>query len=149
MSETLVQALLALRDVDGVLGSFVIRTDGSVCARDLPDYFENEVLGEVGPRIERLHEAWLSFGAEPEATTLVFAGHKLHLRGIEGGFVGVVSALEVNTPALRMALTMVGRRVANEAAAAVPVPASVPAPRLDTPAPKAPGKPKKLFGLIG
>jgi predicted regulator of Ras-like GTPase activity (Roadblock/LC7/MglB family) len=111
MSEELQSLLRSLRDVDGVLGSFVLGRQGGLDARDLPDYFDSAVLLEVAPRVERLYEAWKSLGSELETASLSFAEHKLHLREFGAGFLAVVSLTQVNAPALRMAMGMVGRRL--------------------------------------
>ncbi len=114
MTERLAQVLRMLRDVDGVVGSFVWAKSGSLVARDLPEYFDDELLAEVGPRIQRLYEAFGSAGEPLDAATLVFGEHKLHLRELQPAFVGVLSSLPVNMAALKMALRVVGRRVVDE-----------------------------------
>jgi predicted regulator of Ras-like GTPase activity (Roadblock/LC7/MglB family) len=128
MTEGLSQALRALRDVDGVIGSFVIRADGSPRALDLPQFFDAELLPELGPRLARLREAWDGFGTEPDTTTLAFAALKLHVRQLDHGYLGVLSTTDVNTTALRMALALVARRVSLEPSASVrlPVPDAAP-----------------------
>jgi hypothetical protein len=110
MNEDVHSLLRSLRDVEGVLGSFVLR-QGGLDARDLPDYFDSAVLLEVAPRVERLYDSWKSLGSELESASLVFAEHKLHLREFGAGFLAVVSVAQVNAPALRMAMGMVGRRL--------------------------------------
>jgi hypothetical protein len=111
MNEDVQSLLRSLRDVDGVLGSFVLGRLGELDARDLPDYFDSAVLLEVAPRVERLYEAWKGLGSELETASLSFAEHKLHLREFGAGFLAVVSLAQVNAPALRMAMGMVGRRL--------------------------------------
>src|SRR5262245_52320001 len=104
MSDELGSMLRSLRNVDGVVGSFVLGSGGSLDARDLPDYFDSGALIEVGPRLERLYEAWKSLGSELETASLAFAEHKLHVREVHNGFLTVISASAVNAPALRMAI---------------------------------------------
>ena len=125
MSEDLQSVLRSLRDVDGVVGSFVLSRQGTLDARDLPDYFDSGALLEIAPRIERLYEAWKSLGAELETASLSFAEHKLHVRELGTGFLAVVSSAQVNAPALRMAIGMVSRRLSSalDARASVPAPA--------------------------
>ncbi|HEX3850806.1 MAG TPA: hypothetical protein VHW01_07550, partial [Polyangiaceae bacterium] len=68
-----------------------------------------------------------------------FADHKLYLRSVPNGFLCVLSTNGVNTPALKMALTLTARRVdplISEAAAA-PSPSVIP-PRASE-APKSSG----------
>ena len=52
----LAQALLGLRDVEDVHGSFLIGGDGRLLARDLPAVFRDELFADVGPRLVRLRE---------------------------------------------------------------------------------------------
>jgi predicted regulator of Ras-like GTPase activity (Roadblock/LC7/MglB family) len=111
MSDDLVSLLQSLRDVDGVVGSFVLSRQGTIAARDLPDYFDAGALSEVGPRVERLYEAWKNLDSELDTASLAFAEHRLHLRELGAGFLVVVSAVEVNAPALRMAINMISRRI--------------------------------------
>jgi predicted regulator of Ras-like GTPase activity (Roadblock/LC7/MglB family) len=140
MSENVQSVLRSLRDVDGVVGSFVLGRQGELAARDLPDYFDAGALSEVGPRIERLYEAWKSLDAELETASLVFAEHRLHVRELGSGFLAVLSNEQVNAPALRMAINMVSRRVSPALAArASTAPAAAErtsvAPRASQPAP--------------
>jgi predicted regulator of Ras-like GTPase activity (Roadblock/LC7/MglB family) len=137
MTESLMQTLKSLRDVDGIVGSFVVNADGRLLARDLPTYFDDNVLDEVGPRLHRLYEAWQSNGDTLEAATLVFAEHKLYLRELSGGALGVLSSLQVNAPALKMALSLVTRKLAGEIGTLMPLTAAkeaAPAPTVAPPA---------------
>ena len=114
MSERLVHMLKSLRDVEGVVGSFVWGKAGQVLARDLPENLEQAILEEVGPRIERIYEAFQGAGDELDVATLVFAQHKLHLREFDPAFIAVLSQPRVNAPALKMAVHLVGRNVCAE-----------------------------------
>jgi predicted regulator of Ras-like GTPase activity (Roadblock/LC7/MglB family) len=105
------EALRALRDVQGVHGSFVITMSGALVARDLPSAFDNQLFAEVGPRIARLHETFLSGGEELDACVLRFAEHKLYIRKMSAALIGVLSAVGVNMPALRMVSNLIIRRV--------------------------------------
>jgi predicted regulator of Ras-like GTPase activity (Roadblock/LC7/MglB family) len=105
------EILRALRDVQGVHGSFVITGWGALVARDLPSAFDNQLFAEVGPRIARLHETFLSGGEELDACVLRFSEHKLYLRKMTSGLIGILSAVAVNMPALRMVSNLVIRRV--------------------------------------
>jgi hypothetical protein len=114
MTERLSQLLRSLRDVEGVVGSFVWGKRGEVIARDLPAFIDESVLEEVGPRIERIYEAYQGAGDELDGATLVFADYKLHLRELDPAFIAVLSGPEVNSPALKMAMHLVGRNVTGE-----------------------------------
>jgi hypothetical protein len=114
MSDRLVQLLKSLRDVEGVVGSFLWGKSGTVLGRDLPGFVDEAALDEIGPRIERIYEAFRGAGDELDGATLVFAEHKLHLRELEPAFIAVLSLPRVNAPALKMALHLVGRNVCAE-----------------------------------
>ena len=116
------ESLRALRDVHGVYGSFVLASTGTVVARDLPDAFDDELLGDVGPRVVRLCEALGSSGEELQSVMLRYAEHKLFVRKAGWGVIAVLSAEDVTLPALRMVLNLISRRIDPE------VPPSLPRP---------------------
>src|SRR5450432_744541 len=105
------QVLSAMRDVDGVHGSFVVTKTGSLAGKDLPAMFDDAVLTEVGRRIARLNEGLSAGGQDFDSCVMRFADHKLYLRSVPHGFLCVLSTNGVNTPALKMALTLTSRRV--------------------------------------
>jgi hypothetical protein len=105
------QTLRTLRDVQGVYGSFVIAGTGGLVARDLPAVFDADLFDEVGPRITRLHETFLSGAEDLEACMLRFAEHKLYLRKMTWGVIGILSTVAVNMPALRMVANLVIRKI--------------------------------------
>ncbi len=109
---TVIDSLKALRDVDGVLGSFVVDADGALLARDLSQLFDDNVLSDVGPRIKRMTDGLSESGEVPSSVVLHFKDHKLWLRPIDDCMLCVLGAPQVNRPALRMALTLISRRVA-------------------------------------
>jgi predicted regulator of Ras-like GTPase activity (Roadblock/LC7/MglB family) len=125
------QILSGMRDVDGVHGSFVVTRTGALAGKDLPPMFDDSVLTEVGRRVVRLHEGLCAGGEDFEHCVMRFADHKLYLRCVSNGFLCVLSTNRVNTPALKMALTLTARRVNPlilDAAAGKVVSASVPPP---------------------
>jgi predicted regulator of Ras-like GTPase activity (Roadblock/LC7/MglB family) len=105
------ETLHSLRDVDGVQGSFVIAPSGALVAKDLPAIFDRELFSEVGPRIARLYESFLSGGEEMDACVLRYAEHKLYIRKMKAGLIATISASRVNMAALRMVVNLVIRRI--------------------------------------
>jgi hypothetical protein len=105
------ETLRTLRDVEGVYGSFVIAGTGALVASDLPAVFDAQVFDEVGPRITRLYETFRSSGEELDGCVLRYGEHKLYLRAMTWGLIGVLSAVAVNKPALRMVANLVIRRI--------------------------------------
>jgi predicted regulator of Ras-like GTPase activity (Roadblock/LC7/MglB family) len=137
------QILAAMRDVDGVHGSFVVTKTGALAGKDLPPMFDDAVLSEVGRRVVRLHEGLCAEGDDFDHCVMRFADHKLYLRSIPNGFLCVLSTNGVNTPALKMALTLTSRRVDPLILdAATSGNASV-APRASEPPPPASGAPSR------
>ncbi|MDD9936182.1 MAG: hypothetical protein OXT09_21400 [Myxococcales bacterium] len=137
--------LQSLRDLPGVLGSFV--HDGAeLLCRDLPAYFDDEALAEAGPRAMRIMETWCEAGEQSDCV-LRFEEQRLYLRTIERGILCVVFSPEVAVPALRTATGMVGRRLGgalstcSEPAAPPPLPAAPPVPEVE-PAPAAASPPR-------
>jgi predicted regulator of Ras-like GTPase activity (Roadblock/LC7/MglB family) len=105
------ETLRTLRDVEGVYGSFVIAGTGALVASDLPAVFDAALFDEVGPRITRLYETFRSSGEELDGCVLRYAEHKLYLRAMTWGLIGILSAVAVNKPALRMVVNLVIRRI--------------------------------------
>ena len=143
------QILAAMRDVDGVHGSFVVTRAGALAGKDLPPMFDDAVLTEVGRRIVRLHDGLCAGGEDFENCVMRFADHKLYLRSVPNGFLCVLSTNGVNTPAMKMALTLTSRRIdpliaegaASNAASASP-PSATP-PRASEAPPSGAGAPSR------
>jgi len=107
-------SILALRDVAGVQGSFVIADDGQIVARDMPAYIEDGVISDVAPRLSRLHESLSSSGSYLETCVLHFSDQRLYARKVPEGFVCMLLVQGANLPALRMAVNLVARRIAGQ-----------------------------------
>jgi predicted regulator of Ras-like GTPase activity (Roadblock/LC7/MglB family) len=142
------QVLTAMRDVDGVHGSFVVTKTGALVGKDLPAMFDDAVLTEVGRRIARLNEGLSAGGQDFDNCVMRFADHKLYLRSVPNGFLCVLSTNGVNTPALKMALTLTSRRVSpmivEPEAAVAAVAATLSTSPPPAPAPAEPPKPGKF-----
>jgi predicted regulator of Ras-like GTPase activity (Roadblock/LC7/MglB family) len=108
---TIRTSLRALIDVEGVIGSFVIGGDGGLVDTDLPATFDAAVFAEAGPRIVRLADLGASFGEDLRFLVIRFAEHKLYVRQLTGGFLGIVVSLNTSLPALKVAANLVARRV--------------------------------------
>jgi predicted regulator of Ras-like GTPase activity (Roadblock/LC7/MglB family) len=113
---TIVEHLRMLRDVQGVHGSFVVAESGSLVDRDLPAAFDDALFADVGPRVSRLFETFVSGGRDMETCLLRYAEHKLYVRKMTWGIMGVLSSASVNLPALRMVANLVVRRIDPETA---------------------------------
>jgi predicted regulator of Ras-like GTPase activity (Roadblock/LC7/MglB family) len=131
---TITDSLRMLRDVEGVHGSFVVAMSGSLVDSDLPAVFDSDLLGEVGPRVARLYETFFSGGGDLETCVLRYAEHKLYIRRMTWGIIGVLSSVGINLPALRMVANLVIRRIDPEIANLSQSPSSA-AKTLPAPAP--------------
>jgi predicted regulator of Ras-like GTPase activity (Roadblock/LC7/MglB family) len=123
---TISEYLRMLRDVDGVHGSFAMAASGALVDSDLPAIFDGEVLGEVCPRIARLYETFFSGGGDMDTCMLRYDEHKLYVRKTTWGIIGILAAVGVNLPALRMVANLVIRRIDPEIALFVSNPSSAP-----------------------
>jgi predicted regulator of Ras-like GTPase activity (Roadblock/LC7/MglB family) len=110
------QALRALRDVQGTHGSFVVTLTGALVARDLPELFDGELFAEVGPRVARLYDTFQSGGEVMDGCVLRYTEHKLYVRKMHAGLIGVLSSIGINMPALRMVVNLAARRIDPELA---------------------------------
>jgi predicted regulator of Ras-like GTPase activity (Roadblock/LC7/MglB family) len=145
---SLEDTLHSLRDVDGVQGSFVIAPSGALVAKDLPAIFDGELFSEVGPRIARLYETFLSGGEEMDACILRYAEHKLYVRKMKAGMIGTISASRVNMAALRMVVNLVIRRVEPEMGRiSIPTPPAL--PRTPPPPQVSPPSSQGRYALAG
>jgi predicted regulator of Ras-like GTPase activity (Roadblock/LC7/MglB family) len=134
---TIEDSLRTLRDVEGVFGSFVVTGSGALVSKDLPSVFDDDVLSEVGPRIARLYETFASGGDELDSVMLRYFEHKLYVRKMTWGLLGILSGVQVNLPALRMVGNLVARKIDPEVAATVsrsPAMARTPSPPKTAPA---------------
>jgi predicted regulator of Ras-like GTPase activity (Roadblock/LC7/MglB family) len=120
MSAVITQTLTALRDVQGIEGSFIIGESGGLIAKELPAIFNDSLFSELGARINRLKECFLSNGDDMESGLLKFSDHKLYLRTVTKGTLGIITSSSVNMPALRMAVNLALRRVNPELEKGVP-----------------------------
>jgi predicted regulator of Ras-like GTPase activity (Roadblock/LC7/MglB family) len=129
---TIVDHLRMLRDVQGVYGSFVVAGSGSLVDRDLPAAFDEALFADVGPRVARLFETFVSGGKDMDTCMLRYSDHKLYVRKMTWGLIGVLSSSGVNLPALRMVVNLVIRRIDPEigaiASTSMRLPASTPPP---------------------
>jgi len=126
----LLTSLGTLKDVTGILGSFVVTDDGRLVAREIPPMFDDTALAEAGGRLTRLRDTFAAVGDRLDVAVVRFRDHKLYLKTIGTGMLCIVAEGAVNMPALRMAANLVGRRIvpALERAAQEPAPPAVIAP---------------------
>jgi predicted regulator of Ras-like GTPase activity (Roadblock/LC7/MglB family) len=120
------QTLATLKDLGGIIGSFLIGSGGSVVAQDLPAYY-GPAAYEVGPRVQRLRAALSMAEGDVSLCVLRYGSHKVSLRPIGEGLLAVIAEHDVNLPALRMATNLVAKKL-GQAIAADMVASSTPPP---------------------
>ena len=148
--------LRSLRDIDGVLGSFLLDERGQLLAQDMPSLFDQATLAHVSARLSQLRGA-LEWGAAApfEGCTARFGSQLLLLRATQGRTLCVLCPLGTNLNTLQMGLNLVARRLAAQpqssapAAPALRAPPQPPArssqPPLDEPAQQDPNSTTRFF----
>ena len=132
MDIEITNALPSLRDVQGVVASFVLSDQGDVVARDLAAYVDDASLCEVAPRLGRFHEAMSSTGDFLDLFVLQYAEQELYARRLPNGFLCLITTHAVNAPSLRMAINLMARKVGDRIArhnAPTPAPTTLPTNR--------------------
>jgi len=129
-------SLVALKDVYGIAGSFVVARGGYVVARELPAMFDDLTLTEAGTRLALLQETFAAVGDRLDSAVLRFADHKIYVKPLSAGALCIVTVGGVNMPVLRMAANLVARRIApvlEPIADDEPTPAETTSPELAMP----------------
>jgi predicted regulator of Ras-like GTPase activity (Roadblock/LC7/MglB family) len=139
-----------LKDVSGILGSFVLTGDGDLVAREIPPMFDDGALAEASGRLTRLRETFAAVGDHLDVAVVRFRDHKLYLKKLGAGMLCIVAEGGVNMPALRMAANLVSRRIApvveNAAFELPPPPPPAAPPPAARPAPQAPPGMRRFRG---
>jgi len=107
----LLASLGTLKDVSGIMGSFVFTEDGRLVAREIPALFDDGALAEASGRLTRLRETFAAVGDDLDVAVVRFRDHKLYLKKLAAGMLCIVAEGGVNMPALRMAANLVSRRI--------------------------------------
>jgi predicted regulator of Ras-like GTPase activity (Roadblock/LC7/MglB family) len=107
--------LSGLREVDGVLGSFVLDGDGNLLARDLPPLFDAETLSRAALHLSRLRAALESDGSEFESSVARFGPHMVLLRAARESTLCVLLPRGTNLAAVQMSATLIARRLGGPA----------------------------------
>jgi predicted regulator of Ras-like GTPase activity (Roadblock/LC7/MglB family) len=103
--------LSGLREVEGVLGSFVLDGDGNLLARDLPPLFDAETVARASVHLSRLRAALESDGSAFESCVARFGPHMVLLRGAKEITLCVLLPRGTNLAAVQMSATLIARRL--------------------------------------
>jgi predicted regulator of Ras-like GTPase activity (Roadblock/LC7/MglB family) len=103
--------LSGLREVDGVLGSFVLDADGKLLGRDLPPLFDADTLAHASVHLSRLRAALESDGSQFESCVARFGPHLVLLRAAQDSTLCVLLPRGTNLGAVQMSATLIARRL--------------------------------------
>jgi predicted regulator of Ras-like GTPase activity (Roadblock/LC7/MglB family) len=121
-------SLATLKDVGGVVGSFVCTPNGRLVSREISAMFDDGVLAEAGSRFVRFREAFAAGGDELEIGVVRFQHHAVYMKVVGNSLLLILVEGAVNMPALRMAANLVARRIGPAVAQAETAPPLVPSP---------------------
>lgn len=103
--------LNGLREVEGVLGSFLLDGDGKLVARDVPPLFASETLKSAALHLSRLRVALESDGSQFESCVARFGPHMVLLRAAKDRTLCVLLPRGTNLAAVQMSATLIARRL--------------------------------------
>jgi len=126
-------SLATLKDVDGVVGSFVCTPNGRLVSREIPAMFDDGALAEAGSRLIRFREAFAAGGDDLEVGVIRFQDHRIYMKVVGNSLLMILVQGAINMPALRMAANLVTRRIGPAVAQAEVEPLLAPAPAESAP----------------
>jgi hypothetical protein len=106
-----VQVLQLAKDVEGVLGSVAVGNAGTLLGHDLPRLFDRERIERLGNRLIQLRAALAGEGVPLKSAVFRYESYDLRLNQLPWGMLGVLSEHRSDSPALTMALKVIGQRV--------------------------------------
>src|SRR5689334_6456374 len=106
MSAELQAALALVRDIEGVIGSFLIDRQGGVLARDLPVAVTPAALASASVHLARLREALETDGGPFESCVARFGPHLLVLKAAPNATLCVACPRGTNLAAVQMGVTL-------------------------------------------
>jgi hypothetical protein len=112
-----VQVLELVKDIEGVLGSVAVANTGAVVGHDLPRLFDRERIERLGNRLIQLRAALGAEGSPLKSAVFRYENYDLRLNQLPWGILGVLSEHRADSPALTMALKVIGQRVESTLAA--------------------------------
>jgi len=132
--------LTALKDIPGVVGSFVLNDKGALVSREMPAIYPDEIYPEMGRRLVGVYEAIALQVASLGDLVLKFEGYWFLCRRSAQCFLGILTTETVNYPALKMATNVALKQIDEQVASlpplivekvAVPEVAVAPAPAVE------------------
>lgn len=113
--------LIALKDIPGVVGSFVLNEKGLLVSREMPSIYPDEIYPEMGRRLVGVFEAIASQAAALGDLVLKFDSYWFLCRRTTQCFLGVLTTEAVNYPALKMATNVALKQIDEQVASLPPL----------------------------
>ena len=113
--------LTALKDIPGVVGSFVLNPQGILVAREMPAIFPDTIFPNLGRRLASVVEAMETQVSAVQELLMKFEGHWIFVRRSAHGFLTILTNDTVNFPALKMASNVALKQVTEHLIAHPPV----------------------------
>jgi len=113
--------LSALKDIPGVVGSFVLNDKGALVSREMPAIYPDDIYPEMGRRLIGVYEAIALQMASLGDFLLKFEGYWFLCRRTTQCFLGILTTEAVNYPALKMATNVALKQIDAQVAAMKPL----------------------------
>lgn len=113
--------LTALKDIPGVVGSFVLNDKGALVSREMPAIYPDDIFPEMGRRLVGVYEAIAAQASAMGDLVLKFEDHWFLCRRTAQCFLGILMADSVNFPALKMATNVALKRLDEKVATMPPL----------------------------
>lgn len=105
------QLLRNLRDVPGVIGSFILNNEGALVGQEMPAFVGTEIYPDIGRRLATAFGTLDSSVGEFDDLLLKFDEQWLYVRRLTHGMLSILSTTGVNLPALKMATNIAAAKV--------------------------------------
>ena len=120
--------LSALKDIQGVVGSFVLADGGGLVSREMPALYPDALFPKIGRRLGSVNEALETQKGPYSELLLKFDAYWLLSRRTQHCSLNILTTDAVNYPALRMAtnvaLKQIEEKIASSPVTTVPVASS-------------------------
>ena len=91
LAESVRASLATLKDVAGIMGSFVCTPDGRLVSREIPAVFDDGALAEAGSRLLRMREAFAAGGDEMEVGVIRFRDHRIYTKTVGNSMLMILT----------------------------------------------------------
>jgi predicted regulator of Ras-like GTPase activity (Roadblock/LC7/MglB family) len=107
----MLKILTALKDIPGVVGSFVLADQGALLCREMPAIYPDELFSELARRLVGVKEAVETQASPFSDLLLKFDAFWIVSRRASQCTLSILTTQSVNYPALRMATNVALKRI--------------------------------------